>query len=131
MGIGPGNWYQTIGSYLPELEGKDSHNTYVKCTVELGILGISLFVLLLLQAYLNLRKVYQGVETLSPAAAEDFSHLFFAMVVSLVVIFTCALTITMIYTEVVWLLLMLPVCLKRAFENAMIENGQLSRISSL
>lgn len=129
MGIGPGNWYQTIGSYLPELEGKDSHNTYVKCAVELGVLGISLFLLLLLQSYLNLRKIHSSAEALAPDEADEFFHFFFGMVVSLVVLLTCALTITMIYTEVVWLLLMLPVCLKRALENAVIENGQRTRIS--
>lgn len=129
MGIGPGNWYQTIGNFLPELEGKDSHNTYVKCAVELGVLGISLFLLLLLQSYLNLRKVHFSVEALAPEEADEFFHFFFCIVVSLVVLLTCALTITMIYTEIVWLLLMLPVCLKRALENAVIEKGQLARTS--
>ena len=61
MGIGPGNWYQTIGHYLPEYEGKDSHNTYVKCAVELGVFGISFFLLLLWQAYRNVKKVHDEV----------------------------------------------------------------------
>lgn len=122
MGIGPGNWYQTIGGYLPEFEGKDSHNTYLKCAVELGVLGILLFGILLLLAYSNLRKVHYSAENLAPDAVDDFFYLFFGITVSIVVILTCALTITMIYTEVVWLLLMLPVCLRRAFENSV--NGK-------
>jgi len=117
VGIGPGNWYQTIGRYIPEYEGKDSHNTYVKCAAELGVLGIFLFVFLLWQAYGNLKKVHDGAVGLVPEAAEDFSQFYFALVVSLVVILSCGIAITMIYTEVVWLLLMLPLCLRRAYDN--------------
>ena len=117
IGIGPGNWYQTIGRYIPEYEGKDSHNTYVKCAAELGVLGISLFLFLVWQAYRNLKKVHEGAVDLVAEAAEDFSQFYFALVVSLVVILTCGIAITMIYTEVVWLLLMLPICLRRAYDN--------------
>jgi O-antigen ligase len=121
LGIGPGNWYQTIGSYIPEYPGKDSHSTYVKCLAEMGIIGFSVFMLLLLQAYLNLRKVYREATDLPPQDSEDFIQLYFAIVVSIVVFLTCALTITMIYTEILWILLMLPVCLKRALDNYKIE----------
>lgn len=125
LGIGPGNWYQTIGRYIPEYEGKDSHSTYVKCLVELGVLGISVFILLLLQAYYNLRKVYRGVENLSKEDANEFIHYYFAITVSIIALLTCALTITMIYIEILWIVLMLPVCLKRALDNYKIENGLL------
>lgn len=124
IGIGPGNWYQTIGRYIPEYEGKDSHNTYVKCAAELGVLGISLFLFLLWQAYGNLKKVHDGAGDLVAEAAEDFSQFYFALVVSLVVILTCGIAITMIYTEVVWLLLMLPICLRRAYDNHVMGEGQ-------
>ncbi|MDY0269730.1 O-antigen ligase family protein [Trichloromonas sp.] len=117
VGIGPGNWYQTIGHYIPEYEGKDSHNTYVKCAAELGLLGISLFVFLLWQTYGTLKKVHGGAGGLVAEDAEDFSQFYFALTVSLVVILTCGIAITMIYTEVVWLLLMLPICLRRAYDN--------------
>jgi len=121
MGIGPGNWYQTIGRYLPEYAGKDSHNTYIKCAVELGVFGISLFMFLLYQAYSNLRSVYKSLDVLPPEEADDFIQYYFAITVSLVVLLACAMTITMIYTEIVWILLMLPVCLKRALDNRLLE----------
>ncbi|MBB5346980.1 O-antigen ligase family protein [Desulfoprunum benzoelyticum] len=117
IGIGPGNWYQTIGKYIPEYEGKDSHSTYVKCAAELGVVGISLFLFLLWQAYGNLKKVHDGAVNLVAEKAEDFNQFYFALVVSLVVILTCGIAITMIYIEVVWLLLMLPICLRRAYDN--------------
>ena len=30
MGVGPGNFYQNIGTYVPEYAGKDAHNTYIR-----------------------------------------------------------------------------------------------------
>ncbi|MBW2184949.1 MAG: O-antigen ligase family protein [Deltaproteobacteria bacterium] len=121
LGIGPGNWYQTIGRYIPEYAGKDSHNTYVKCLAELGALGISVFILLLLQTYFSLRKTYISIQCLQPKQSDEFSHYYFAVIVSIVVFLTCSLTITTIYTEVLWILLMLPVCLNRALDNYLIE----------
>jgi hypothetical protein len=117
MGIGPGNWYQTIERYIPEYEGKDSHSTYVKCAAELGVVGIALFLLLMLQAYLNLKKVHDEASKLPAEEADEFRQYYFAVIVSLVVLLVCALAITMIYTEIVWILLMLPVSLRRAFDN--------------
>jgi O-antigen ligase len=121
LGIGPGNWYQTIGRYIPEYEGKDAHSTYVKCMVEFGLIGIGVFFLLVLQAYLNLRQVYQRAHELPPSEEEEFTQFYFAIIVSGVILMTCALTITMIYTEILWVLLMLPVCLKRALDNHIAE----------
>jgi O-antigen ligase len=123
LGIGPGNWYQTIGHYLQNRAGRDSHNTYVKCAVELGVLGIVLFMLMLWQAYGNLKKVLYGASSLNHDESEDFAQYYFAIIVSLVIILACGLTITMLYTEVIWLLLMLPVCLRRAIDNLAMENA--------
>jgi len=117
LGIGPGNWYQTIGRYIPEYQGKDAHSTYVKCMAELGLIGIGVFFLLVLQAYLNLRQIHIRAQALPPSEEEEFTLFYFAIIVSGVILMTCALTITMIYTEILWVLLMLPVCLKRALDN--------------
>lgn len=127
LGIGPGNWYQTIHRYIPEYAGKDSHNTYVKCLAELGVIGMSVFMLFLLQSYLNLRRVYEAARDLPPPDEEEFTQLYFAIIVSIIIFMTCALTITMIYTEILWVLLMLPVCLKRALDNYKIEHEGLLR----
>ena len=121
LGIGVGNWYQTIGSYIPEYAGKDSHNTYVKCLVEIGIQGFSLFMLTILFALNETRKIKSFSRQFPPDVQNDFAVLSFGLFLSIVIILTCGLTITMIYTETVWILLMLPVCLRRAFENQMID----------
>lgn len=121
VGIGPGNWYQTIGRYIPEYEGKDSHNTFVKCAVELGAAGIFLFLLLIFLSYRNLRRIERDLAADHSEEANDFRQYFFAMVVSMAILLTCALTITMIYTEILWVVLMLPLCLRRAHDNAVLE----------
>lgn len=126
LGIGPGNWYQNIESYIPEYQGKDSHSTYVKCLAELGILGFPLFAWLIWLSYSNLRRTYKDAITLARDDVDDFMFFYFGITVSCVILFTCALTITMIYTEILWILLMLPVCLRRAFDNYLADK-QLSR----
>ena len=119
FGIGIGNWYQTIGYYIPEYEAKDSHNTYVKCAVELGVQGILVYVLFIFIAFLQLRQVRKISATLPQSVGDDLVLCSFGLTVSLAIILTCGLTITLIYTEIIWILLMLPVCLRRALDNAM------------
>lgn len=125
MGIGPGNWYQTIDRYIPEYEGKDSHSTYVKCMAEIGILGVLFFGVLLYYDYSCLRNIYKESLSLDKKDADDFMQFYFAITVSIVVVLACALTITMIYTEILWILLMLPICLRRAFDNYLIDKSAL------
>ncbi|ACN15096.1 RfaL [Desulforapulum autotrophicum HRM2] len=121
LGIGIGNWYQTIVIYIPEYEGKDSHNTYVKCVAELGIQGLFLFALIIFFALKENSRIKAMSDRLPPEIANDFIILSFGLCISIVIILTCGLTITMIYTEIIWILLMLPVCLRRALENAIME----------
>lgn len=116
LGIGPGNFFQTIGRYLPGSDGRDAHNTYVRCATELGIFGVTLFLVLLWQGYRNLMSIREAIDTLPYEKIDDFNYNFFGILVSTVVILACGLTITMIYTEIFWLILMLSICLKRTFD---------------
>jgi len=125
LGIGPGNWYQTIGHHIPEYQGKDSHSTYVKCVVETGIFGAAIFIALLLQAYFNLRHVYLEADNFAGEDVDEFKQYYFALLVSIAVMLTCALAITMIYIEIFWVLLMLPVCLRRALDNHLSDHDQI------
>jgi O-antigen ligase len=121
LGIGAGNWYQTIGRYIPEYEGKDAHNTYVKCVAELGVQGLLVYGFIIIAAAMQLWNVRKRSELLPEPLADDFLQYSFGITVSLAVILACGLTITMIYTEIVWILLLLPVCLSRALENALAD----------
>jgi len=121
LGIGIGNWYQTIGRYIPEYEGKDAHNTYVKCAAELGVQGLLVYGFIIIAALRQLWHVRKRAALLPQPLEEDFLHYSFGLMVALATILTCGLTITMIYTEIVWVLLLLPVCLSRSFENALAD----------
>jgi uncharacterized membrane protein len=120
LGIGIGNWYQTIGKYIPEYEGKDSHNTYVKCFAELGVQGILVFMIFIFISYRQLSWLKRESENLEQEKAHDLKLMCFGVTVSLTIYLTCALTITMIYTEMTWILLMLPCCIRRSFENELL-----------
>lgn len=117
MGIGIGNWYQTIGKYIPEYTGKDSHSTYVKCVAELGVQGFTVFGLFVLYSFYLIRWVRLQSDLFEKEVSDDYKLITFGLFISLVVYLSCALTITMIYTEITWILLMLPACLKRVIEN--------------
>ena len=122
LGIGVGNWYQNIGDYLPEYAGKDSHNTYIKCCAELGVQGITVFGLIILGSCLQLKRLRNSVRGLPPEIRNDFNQFSFGLFVSISIILTCGLTITMIYIEILWILLMLPMCLERALQNTLADH---------
>jgi putative inorganic carbon (hco3(-)) transporter len=123
FGIGIGNWYQTIGSYIPEYAGKDSHSTYVKCAVELGIQGIIFYFIIILSAVIQLFRMRKTAENLHEPFRDDMTQFSYGLIISLVIILVCGLTITMIYTEVIWLIIILPVCLVRIMNNIYSENS--------
>ena len=124
FGIGVGNWYQTIEYYLPDYVRRDSHNTYVKCAAELGVQGILVYALFIFTAFMQLRRVRKLSATLPQSVGDDLVLCSFGLTISLSIILTCGLTITMIYIEIIWLLLMLPVCLARVLGNAVADYEQ-------
>jgi len=124
FGIGVGNWYQTIGIYIPEYAGKDSHNTYVKCIAEMGILGFLIFAFIIYFSLIEIRRINRYADYLPLDIQNDLKLFAFGIVVTLAIILTCGLTITMIYTETVWILLMLPVCLRRTLENTLLDHKE-------
>ncbi len=121
LGIGVGNWYQTIGRYIPEYEGKDAHSTYVKCWVELGLQGMIVFSLIIITAYLQLRNIKKYASLLPETEADRMAQFSYGIFVSLVIMLTCGLTISLTYMEGLWIFLMLPVCLRRVLENTLLE----------
>lgn len=119
LGIGIGNWYQTIEQYIPEYKGKDSHSTYVKCLAELGVQGFFIFTLLIFSAFRQIKWIKENAEGFPPELSAELRLTAFGLAVALVIYLTCALTITMIYIEITWIILMLPTCLRRVLENEM------------
>ena len=116
LGIGAGNWYNRIGWYKPEFAGVDSHSTYIKCVAELGWHGVVVFAIIVFTAFRSLSAVRRS----SPHSDSrfDLNLISFGLTISLYTYLACCITMTLIYSEFLWILLSLPVCLSRVLENS-------------
>ena len=118
LGIGAGNWYQTVGKYNKNLANRDAHDSFVKCAVELGVQGLAVYLLVLASALWMLRRIAKDAASLPTELHDHFAQLALALTVSIAVLVTCSLTMTLLYMEGMWWMLLLPVCLQRALERA-------------
>jgi len=118
QGIGAGNFLQTIGRYVPEHKGRDAHSTYVRCYTELGIQGIALLAALIYFTMRQARRTVRETTKLKGAEHEAALYMGYGLSVALVTILACGLTLTLLYIEALWWFLALPICLRRALENA-------------
>jgi O-antigen ligase len=120
-GVGVGNFYQTIGRYVPEYAGKDAHNTYVRCYTELGLQGFAVFVALIFSAFWGLRKTRKLAREKLGDQGRELEIMGFGLTVGLATLLGCFLTVSLTYVEFSWWFLMMPVCLRRAVENRIAE----------
>lgn len=116
LGIGVGNWYNRVGWYKPAYVGTDTHSTYIKCVVELGWHAAVVFAIIVFTAFRSLSAVRRS--SLHSDSRFDLEIISFGMTISLYIYLTCCITMTLIYSEFLWLLLSLPVCLSRVVENS-------------
>jgi hypothetical protein len=121
LGVGPGNFYQNIGRYVPEYAGKDAHNTYVRCLTELGAIGIAVYLGLLVNAAWVLRRAMRQAARLPASLEGQVTLLCFGMMCSLAAMAGCFLTISLTYVEFTWWFLMLPVCMERTVYNLLAD----------
>jgi len=121
LGVGVGNFYQTIGRYIPEYAGKDAHNTYLRCATEVGVQGAAVLVLMIVVSLFLLRRIILRCRQLPKDDAGAFSLLAFGVMASLVTMLGCALTVSLTYVEFFWWIMLLPVCLDRALEHRLAE----------
>ncbi len=128
FGVGPGNFYQYIGQYNADFKGRDAHNTFVRCYGDLGIPGLMLFVALVVNGVVVLRRVVLRAARLPPAEGHDIVLTAWALVVSLGGILVVGCTVTLIYMEGLWWLLALPVCLERVVANLEADHGLLEEV---
>ncbi len=119
LGVGPGNFYQNIGRYQPLHPGRDAHNTLVRCAGELGLAGLSVFVWLVFNAFRILRQCIRDAALFPPEIAKDFQLMSLGYMAAMFAMLAYGMTGTLIYTEYLWWMLILPVCLQRAFDNEM------------
>jgi|WetSurMetagenome_2_1015567.scaffolds.fasta_scaffold35390_2 putative inorganic carbon (hco3(-)) transporter len=121
FGVGVGNFSQVIGQYDPKYIGRDAHSTFVRCYSELGLQGMALFLLLIVNAVVTLWKASRRSLRLAPGGHSTLTYFCYASAVSLVTVLGCGVTVTLLYVEVLWWFLVLPVCLERAVENAELD----------
>jgi hypothetical protein len=117
FGVGPGNFYQNIGIYQPLRPGRDAHNTLVRCAGELGAIGLGLFVLIVLNAFRLCWQCMRQAETFPVDIAKDFQLMTLGFMACLAAMLAYGMTGTLLYTEYLWWLLIMPVALQRAVEN--------------
>ena len=119
LGVGEGNFKTYIGLYDPGLEGRDTHNTFLRCLTELGVQGAFILLLLIGNAFwilFRLKKKIQGL----PENADFLWHIY-ASKIALIIYLVAGIFITHTYTEEFYWLLIYPLFLKRSIEGE-IEN---------
>lgn len=121
LGVGAGNFHQTIGRYAPTHPGRDAHNTFVRCYGELGIQGIAFFLLLMGSVALMLWRIIRNAPSLPQEAQLPVTYIAYGLLLSLVAWLGCSLTVTLLYTEGFWWFVAIPVCLSRVVENLKAE----------
>lgn len=119
LGVGEGNFKACVGQYVPELTGRDTHNTFLRCLTELGVQGAFVLLLLIGNAFwilFRLKKQIQGL----PQEADFIWHIY-ALRITLIIYLVSGIFITHTYIEEFYWLLIFPLFLKRSVEGE-IEN---------
>lgn len=118
MGVGVGQFEWQVKRYSEELENinRDAHNSLVLCAGELGAPGLLAYLCTLGLSWISLGRLSRRVRT-HLADRELYEWLILANRLGLTVYIVAGLFVSRFYTEGMWWLLVLPVCLTRAVEN--------------
>ncbi len=130
LGVGPGNFLQTIGHYAPNHANRDAHSTLIRCAAELGLVGLIVLIVLIVNAFRVLRNTHARLVRHRSKADAPLLLYTYAAMLALIIYLICGFFGSFVYIEVFWWLLALPVCLSRAVENAVaqpLEEGAPSR----
>jgi probable O-glycosylation ligase (exosortase A-associated) len=137
FGVGPGQFQRRIGNYQPSIDevdsfaaketiealhvmSRDAHNTYVLCASELGIIGLALYIAVTIAAWRCLSNVRKLARS-QLADPDDYELFVFATRIALVSYLVSGLFVSRLYTEGFWMIVVLPVCVRRAVENEIAE----------
>lgn len=116
-GVGPGNFQARIGDYTEQHAKTDAHNTFVLCWSELGVPGLILFVLLIVNAFRTLISARKAFTSPPNADEEKLYLVSYGLMVGLTTFLVAGLTSSRLYTEGMWWFLVMPLCVSRALEN--------------
>ncbi len=130
LGVGAGNFYQSIGRYAPEYAGRDAHNTFVRCAGELGFPGLLAFLLVIASALITFYRVMRKTTAHETLDAHNLSLMAYGGMAALTAFLAYGLTHTITYAESLWWWLALPACLTRVMENEAAEQNMTPRLHS-
>lgn len=117
LGVGVGRYKDHAGHYNPNLAGRDTHNTYLRCLAETGAQGLLALLFLIVSSLRMLKKIEKQAATLEPRIGVFYALNAFALRISLIIYLTAALFISSVYIEEFYWLLMFPLFLMRALKN--------------
>jgi O-antigen ligase len=120
LGIGPGRFFGVIGDYRPEYVGRDTHSLYFRTLAELGIFGITALLALIGNAFRVLRRCKK--KALNLLHSTDMISTAIGLQLMIIAFITAGLTMTMTYSEELFFVLLLPACLERAIDYAVVAN---------
>lgn len=124
MGVGVGQFQFQVKKYSEEMKNKtrDAHNSFVLCAGETGIPGLAAYLATLGLSWMTLHQTSRRVRA-RLNDSELFQWMIWANRLGLVVYIVSGLFVSRFYTEGMWWLIILPVCLARAAENKIREEA--------
>ena len=121
FGIGEGNFTSLVGAYNPDIDGLDTHNTFMRCLAELGLHGFFVYLLLYVNAFLILQRTWHKAYLLTDKEEQTrISWYVFAIKLSLIAILTTGMTMSHTYVEGPYWFLFFPVLLENSTDNKII-----------
>ncbi|MBK9119828.1 MAG: O-antigen ligase family protein [Phycisphaerales bacterium] len=122
LGIGVGNFHETVQRYVPGLTvPRSAHNTVAACLAEFGWLGLSIWGLMIAATVIALQRVwytahrvppYQEVQLLGRRCGFHLGWHAMALRAALLGYLACAMFTTRVFSEDFWLLVGLSLCLR-------------------
>lgn len=123
LGVGVKNFEKMVPYYDPRNKGMDAHNTYVLCYAEIGIIGIALFLIIIAETFLQLRRIRLAVKNTQHENEITLHYVFAIATVLIIYLLGYMMTHSILYTEILWILLAMPICLENATQK-LLEKGK-------
>lgn len=123
LGVGVKNFERLVPFYDPRNKGMDAHNTYVLCYAEIGIIGIALFIIIIAETFLQLRRIRLAVKN-TQHENNITLHAFAIATVLIIYLLGYMMTHSILYKEILWILLAMPICLENATQKLLGSENQ-------
>lgn len=116
QGIGATNFTKYMGDFNDIYEGKDTHNTFLRCGAELGVHGFIVLLIMVANSFFILRRVKKkAIDIKDKDVIMIYAYMF---QLTLIIFFSCGMFMSQTYVEETYWFLLLPVCLERIVENS-------------